>query len=117
MSTKHYRKVRVNGRLKMLHRVVWEEANGPIPEGLWVDHINGDIHDNRLENLRVVTPRQNAWNRKTASNIFKRHNNTYQVRLKVGSTTLNFGTHKDVELAELIAQEARVKYFGEYGVI
>lgn len=29
------------------HVQVWTEANGPVPKGFVVDHINGDIHDNR----------------------------------------------------------------------
>lgn len=47
-----------------MHRFIWETVNGPIPEGLRIDHINGDTLDNKLENLRVVTPRGNSHNRK-----------------------------------------------------
>lgn len=34
-----------------VHRLVWEEAHGPLPEGWHVHHLNGDTLDNRLENL------------------------------------------------------------------
>lgn len=44
------------------HVVVWEEAHGLIPPGFMVDHINGDTHDNRLENLRLATRAQNGAN-------------------------------------------------------
>lgn len=37
------------------HRVVWEEAHGPIPKGYHVHHRNGDITDNRLENLELMS--------------------------------------------------------------
>ena len=45
------------------HRVLWENSNGVIPSDKVIDHINGIRDDNRLENLRVVTPLANCYNR------------------------------------------------------
>ena len=42
------------GRVVYMHRYVWEQANGPIPDGHHIHHINGDRGDNRLENLECI---------------------------------------------------------------
>lgn len=50
------------GKRKLAHRVVWEAFNGEIPEGMEIDHINTNRGDNRLENLRLVTHKENCNN-------------------------------------------------------
>lgn len=42
-----------------LHRLVWEAFNGPIPEGYEVNHMNEDKSDNRIENLNLLTHKEN----------------------------------------------------------
>ena len=42
------------------HRLTWSAFNGPIPEGLQINHKNGQKRDNRLDNLEVVTPSENT---------------------------------------------------------
>ena len=51
-----------------LHRIIWEIANGPIPDGLEIDHINRNSLDNRLENLRLATRRQQCTNKSKRQN-------------------------------------------------
>jgi hypothetical protein len=46
-----------------LHRVIWETLNGPIPDGLTIDHINGKRNDNRIENLQLLTLKANIQRR------------------------------------------------------
>jgi len=41
-------------RYRPEHRLVWEAANGPIPEGFIIHHRNGVKDDNRLENLEAM---------------------------------------------------------------
>ena len=42
------------------HRLVWLHFHGPIPEGLEINHRNGDKQDNRPDNLQLVTTAENA---------------------------------------------------------
>lgn len=53
-TQKGYHRVYDGGRLRMGHVVVWERANGPVPDGYQVHHRNHDKQDNRLENLQLV---------------------------------------------------------------
>ena len=54
---------------KLEHRIVWEKAYGPIPDGMHIHHKNGVRDDNRLENLECVTPHQQNIGRKITSEI------------------------------------------------
>ena len=47
----------------LIHRVVWESFNGPIPEGMDVDHIDGNPHNNSLNNLQILSHRDNLKKR------------------------------------------------------
>jgi hypothetical protein len=47
------------------HRVIWAIAHGEWPM-LAVDHIDGDRTNNKLANLRLVTPAQNRHNLRRA---------------------------------------------------
>jgi len=54
----------VDGKICLVHRIVWAICTGTDPVDFQIDHINGDRQDNRLLNLRLATHGQNALNRK-----------------------------------------------------
>lgn len=56
--------LRIDGRHRhrYRHQLVALAFHGPRPEGMVIDHINGDSMDNRPENLRYCTQRENVNN-------------------------------------------------------
>ena len=48
-------KVAEPGKWRLKHRVVWEEANGPIPPGYNIQFRNKNRQDLRLENLYLIS--------------------------------------------------------------
>jgi hypothetical protein len=53
-STGYVFVIQDDGGLIGEHRIVWDEAHGPIPDGFQIHHRNHDRTDNRLENLECV---------------------------------------------------------------
>lgn len=55
-----YGMARAYGRKQLTHRVVWEYKNGPVPEGLQLDHICRNKACCNPEHLRAVTAQVNT---------------------------------------------------------
>lgn len=58
--------VSVDGHMFLAHRIVWAMVNECWPKH-FIDHINGIRSDNRISNLRDVSPQVNGQNRSKAA--------------------------------------------------
>lgn len=54
-----------------VHGLVWLAFNGPVPDGLEIDHINDDPTDNRLSNLQLLTHRENVQKEASRAKLSK----------------------------------------------
>ena len=64
-----YRRIRSCTMIHVLVASTFLNNCQEIPEGMQIDHINGDCLDNRVENLRIVTPSENMSNPITKEKI------------------------------------------------
>ena len=119
-SDKGYRNVLINGKQYGIHRIIYLIHYGFMPS--IVDHIDNNPLNNKIENLREANKTKNNLNakkRKDNTSGFKNVNwhsqkKKWQVRLCINKKSTSFGLFKDLELADLVAQEARNKYFGSF---
>jgi hypothetical protein len=120
VNTVGYRVVTLDGKIRLVHRLIYQMVHGDCPE--FLDHINGVRTDNRIENLRPANKSQNSANQKLSctnttgiKNVsFDKKNSSYFVTVRRQDKHIFCGRFKDIELAELVAIEARDKYHGKY---
>ena len=115
-----YISTKIKGKYYCLHRLIYCYHYGFMPEQL--DHINGNSLDNRIENLRLATRFENAQNRKKFTNntsgvknvSWHKAQQKWFVYVDVNKKRKSIGYFEDLELAELVAIEAREKYHGAF---
>ena len=57
-----YQRIGMDYKEYYCHRLAWEFVNGPIPDGMDIDHIDGNPSNNAISNLRLATRSQNNEN-------------------------------------------------------
>lgn len=115
-----YEKIMVLGIRYPSHRLAFFYVHGFMPE--IVDHINGDIKDNRIMNLRAATASQNGHNKFIASNNrsgFKGVSWSNQKRKWEAYITVNYkrtrlGFFRNKDDAAKAVMSAREKMVGEF---
>jgi len=58
----------INRKMFYTHRVVWYMVYGHLDPSLMVDHIDGNVSNNSVENLRLVTSKVNQMNARLSKN-------------------------------------------------
>lgn len=103
-----------------VHRVIYCMHTGEWPE--IVDHINNDTKDHRIENLRAATDTQNKFNKPAQANnksgvknvCWSTAHKKWAVQVQAHGKRVFSRLFADLELAELVAEEARRKYHGKF---
>jgi hypothetical protein len=115
-----YRIVRIDKVGYYAHRLVFFMHNGWCPK--YIDHINGDKTDNRIENLRTATSEQNGQNapvnKRNTSGIkgvtLDKRVNHWAARIRYNGKRKGLGYFQTKELAAEFLELARDMVHGDY---
>ena len=115
-----YYQVRHGGSTHGWHRLVWEHFNGPKPDGMDIDHSNNDRVDNRVENLQLLTPKQNCRHCRAYANnstgypgvSWYKQARKYVARIRVDGCRKHLGYFDDPQEAYQAYLDAKIKYHG-----
>ena len=110
----------VNKKIHKAHRLIFLMHHGYLPKE--IDHKDTNPLNNRIENLREATTSQNGYNKNIQKNnksgsknvSWSKVANKWAVQIKVNGNLKHIGYFEDLELADLVAQEARDLYHGEF---
>jgi len=120
MTAKRYKAVHIDGKPEYIHRLIFLYHHGYIPE--CIDHIDNDPLNNRIENLRAASFGENMLNIRgfvgSKSGVkgvtWSESSKKWMVMCRVNKKPKYIGVYEDLELAELVAMEARNKYHGQF---
>lgn len=115
-----YISIEIDGIPHQAHRLVWIYHFGTTKK--FIDHIDGNRSNNKIDNLRLCDRFENAHNRKRCKRNktgvkgvrVRPDNGRYEVRIAVRNKRLVLGSYDDLELAELVMVMAREKYHGSF---
>lgn len=119
--TEHgYRFISVNKKRIYVHRLIFFIFNGYYPK--YVDHINLNRSDNRIENLRECSSSQNSANRnKLVTNKsgykgvhFVKSTGKYRAQITLDSKVIHLGYYQTAKQASDIYNFEFTKHFKEF---
>jgi hypothetical protein len=119
-ASERYLRVMVNSISYKVHRLVFLMHYGYLPK--YIDHINGNTKDNRIENLREASYCQNNQNasiRKDSSSGIKgvywhKPTKKWTASCQVNKKRHHLGCFDDIKAAENAVKLAREQYHGEF---
>lgn len=116
-SSLNYRWVKIFKKSYPEQNIIWFMCHGYYPINI-LDHIDHDPSNNRIENLREVTPSENSKNRKLSKNnksgvhgvAWVEKYATWRVTIRVDNKTISLGCYKSLFDAVCIRKSAEISY-------
>lgn len=103
------------------HRYAWERVNGPIPEGMFIDHRCHNPACVKVAHLRLASQSENNAHRSGPTSVSRSgirnvypYRNKWRVAVGKGGILHEFGKYSDIDEAAEVAEKARRELFGEF---
>lgn len=113
-----YRSIFIDGYAYREHRLAFLYVFNLSPK--YIDHIDGNSSNNRIENLRECTQRQNCQNRVIKSDNMSGvkgvgwHKGRWRARINIKNKQIHIGYFDEIKDAEGAVRLARIKHHGEF---
>lgn len=104
----------------LMHQYIVRKIYGEYESLLLPDHINRDPLDNRRSNLRLVTPFQNAQNRRRSNSSYigvQTDNASYRASIRAEGTKLYLGSFTTPEDAAYVRDQFAIVLHGQHAVL
>lgn len=101
------------------HRVIWMMHHGDLEADQFIDHIDGNPLNNRLENLRIADRIQNransiGFNKLGLPKGVSKHWNKYVAKIGHDGIREHIGVYNTIEEAEEAYNKRAKELYGEY---
>lgn len=114
-----YRLVCLGYEKYLAHRLIWKMMTG-VDAPSSVDHIDGDVSNNRISNLRAATQSQNGMNSKMRKNNTSGIKGVYwgqgkwRAQISIRRKCIALGGFDTIDGASEAVAQARQKYHGKF---
>ena len=122
MNSSGYNVISIDSKHYRAHRLAWMYVYGEDPSSFIVDHINRDQLDNRINNLRLVSPLQSSANTGKHSDrisnlpkgVYQQKSGNYQAQIHCRGKRHYLGTFASIEEAAKAYQRKADELHGAF---
>ncbi len=121
-KSNRYWQVQIDDRKYRVHRLIFAWHHGTCPAEMQIDHIDGNKENNRVENLRLATAKENKHNvGLTARNTsgfrgvsWDKHRKKFRAEIRIGTKNKHLGSFVAAEDAAAAYAQAAELIYGDF---
>jgi hypothetical protein len=120
IKSNNYLSIGIGYEEYLVHRIIFMMFYGYFPK--YVDHMDGNSRNNKIDNLRECTNQQNSFNQKLRKNnssgikgvSWDNYRQKWSAKCQLNRKTIFLGRFKTIEEAEKIVKLEREKLHGAF---